>query len=112
MFLIIPIIGGLVAIAPMVVPAAGVVGGLIIAPTVLKASSNVVNLIKDGKIGLEAQAIIMRIGEYDEQIGNIVIENGLEFDNDMFTKEISLIKENMKKIETKRNELEKIKEDK
>ena len=110
MYLIIPIIGAIPVIASMVVPVAGAVGGLIIAPAVLKASGNAINLIKDGKVGLEAQKVIKKISDFDEQIGTIIIEKELEFDNDMFTKEIDSIKENMKKIEEKKKELEIIKE--
>ena len=112
MFLIIPffaipaMIGTAVSI---IVPVAGVVGGLIVAPAVLKASGNAVDLIKDGKVGLEAQKIIKKISDYDEQIGTLVIEKGLEFENEMFTKEINSIKENMKKIEEKKKELEELK---
>ncbi len=114
MFIFIPIIGGVAAligaVAPMVIPVAGVVGGLIVAPAVLKASSNAVSLIKDGKVGLEVQQVIKRISDYDEQIGNIIIEKDLEFDNDMFTNEINKIKENLAKIEEKNKELEQLKE--
>lgn len=108
MFLIIPvipIIGTLIGIVPIAV---SVVGGLIIAPAVLKASSNAVNLVKDGKVGLEVQAVIKRISDYDEQIGNIIIEKNLKFDNDMFTNEIKKIKENMAKLEKKRDELKQL----
>lgn len=111
MFLIIPVIpviGTLIGIVPIVVSVAGVVGGLIIAPAVLKASSNAVNLVKDGKVGLEVQAVIKKISDYDEQIGNIVIEKDLKFDNDMFTNEIKKIKENTAKLDEKRDELKQL----
>lgn len=86
------------------------VGGLIIAPAVLKASSNAVKLVKDGKIGLEAQGIIKRISEYDEQIGTIIIDKNIKFDNKLFASEITKIKENMKKIKEKEKALEQIKQ--
>lgn len=112
MFLIIPVVAGLAAAAAAITPIAGAVGGLIIAPTVIKACGNAVTLVKDGKIGLEAQGIMKRISEHEEQIGTLIIDNNLEFDNDLFTNEIKKIKENMKKIEEKESEIIKLKEKK
>ena len=117
MFLFIPIIpiitgaAGLIAGAvPIIVPLAGTVGGLIVAPAVLKASSNAVLLIKDGKVGLDVQKVVKKISDCDEQIGTIVIDNNLQFDNEMFTKEIDEIKHNTQKIEELKKELEKLNE--
>ena len=99
MFLIIPFLGLIPVVASVIVPVAGVVGGLIIAPAVLKASKNAVALVKDGKVGLEAQGISKRISEYEEKIADIIIEKNLEFDSELIKTEISRIKENMKKLE-------------
>lgn len=99
MFMIIPILPFVGAALGSLVPVATAVGGLIIAPAVLKASSNAVNLIKDAKVGLAAQKIIKKISDYDEKIGNIIIDKNLEFDNEIFTKEIQKIRDNMKKLE-------------
>lgn len=117
MFLLAPIIpialkaaGTLIVTAvPMIIPIAGTVGGLIVAPAVLKASSNAVSLIKDGKIGLDVQKVVKKISDCDEQIGTIVIENNLQFDNEMFRKEIDEIKHNTQKLEELKKELEKLK---
>lgn len=106
MFIIIPILPFIPAALGAIVPVATAVGTLFVAPVVLKASKNAVDLIKDGKIGLDAQKIIKRISDYDEQIGTIVIEKGLEFDNDVFTAEVKKIKENMAKIEQINKDLE------
>ena len=75
---------------------------------VLKASSNAVQLIKDGKVGLDVQKVVKKISDCDEQIGTIVIDNNLQFDNEMFTKEIDEIKHNTQIIEELKKELEKL----
>lgn len=116
MYLIIPIIfaipGIIAAASSVIIPIAGVVGGLIVAPAVIKACGNAVSLVKDGKVGLEAQQVIKKISDYDEQIGTIIIEKNIEFENDIFTNEIVKIRENMKKIEEKETEIIKAKNDK
>ena len=63
MFLIIPIIAGALigAVAPMIISIAGTVGGLIVARVVLKASSNAVALLKDGKIGFENEMFTKKL---------------------------------------------------
>ena len=111
MLLIIPVVGGLVAAASAITPIVGTVGGLIIAPVVIKACKNAVTLVKDGKIGLEAQVFMKRISEHEEQIGTIIIEKNLEFDSPIFTDEIHKIKENMKKVEEKELEIIKLKKE-
>ena len=113
MHLIIPIFvipGILAAATSVIIPVAGVVGGLIVAPAVTKACGNAVSLVKDGKVGLEVQQVIKKISDYDEQIGTIIIEKKLEFENDIFTKEITKIRDNMKKIEEKEVEITKVKQ--
>lgn len=110
MFLIIPVVAALAAAAGAIAPIVSVVGGLIIAPAVVKACGNAAELVKDGKIGLEVQGIIKRISEHEEQIGTLIIDNNLEFDNDLFTNEINKIKENIKKIAEKESEIAKLKE--
>ena len=104
MFLIIPIIAGALigAVAPMIISIAGTVGGLIVARVVLKASSNAVALLKDGKIGLDVQKFVKKISDCDEQIGNIIIENNLEFENEMFTKKLKKLKTICKNWKTKK----------
>ena len=98
----IPIIGPFLTKAAI---AAGTVGGLIIAPSVLKASSNAVALVKDGKVGLDVQKIIRKINDCDEKIGTIIIEEDLKFDNEMLMREIKKIKENLKKLKEKEKKL-------
>ena len=116
MYLIIPIVGGamalvstLAAVVPVVIPVTGVVGGLIVSPAVLKASGNAVALLKDGKIGLEVQNVIKKISDCDEKIGDLVIDKNLEFDNEMFNNEIKKLKENIDKLKDKKIEIEKLK---
>ena len=76
-----------------------VVGGLIIVPSVSKASSNAINLIKDSKSRLDTQKIIKKINEYDEQIGTIIINKKLKFKHDMIMKEIKILRENIAELE-------------
>lgn len=99
MFIFIPVIPFVGAALGAIVPVAAGIGGLIVAPAVLKASSNAITLIKDAKVGLDAQKIIKRISDYDEQIGTIIIDNNLQFDNEIFTKEIEILKDNITKLE-------------
>ena len=106
---VIPILPFAVQALGAIVPIAAGIGGLIVAPAVLKASSNALNLIKDGKVGLDAQKIIKRISEYDEQIGTIIIDKDLQFDHELCTKEIQKIKENISKLEEKNKALEELK---
>ena len=79
-------------------------GGVYISPVVLKITSNAMNLINDAKVGIDAQKIIKRISEYEEEIGTLVIEKRLKFKNQIINNEISIIKDKIKKIEEKNKE--------
>ena len=64
MYLIIPAIfaipGIIATAASIIVPVAGVVGGLIVAPAVTRACGNALSLVKDSKVGLEAQKVVKK----------------------------------------------------
>ena len=112
MLLIIPIIPATLALLGTAKFVIITIGGLIVAPAVLKASKSVVDLVKDGKVGLEAKKVIKKISDYDEQIADIVIEKKLRFDNAIFTDEIEKIKKYLEKVEIKKKEVERIKKGK
>ena len=109
MLLIIPIIPAALALLGTAKFVIITIGGLIVASAVLKASKSVVDLVKDGKVGLEAKKVIKKISDYDEQIADIVMEKKLRFDNAIFTDEIEKIKKYLEKVEIKKKDIERIK---